>query len=556
MGDTLVDINDKRTDLTFSQHGFKYHVGQVVALNSGEWLLNVGAQADYVKRAIVRSKLNANDEYQSSGSLIKCSSDLKVCNSWGEIELQFERAFEGLQLDDGRLLLFKAEKKRLFLVDSEGFILDQLSGKEFWFGANKSNNGSVYGLETNSKKVFSFSFINNSIILNESELDFTNVSGDADKILSPSQVHEHSGNYWLLGVTLSKQSIDDLAEIKNLIDLLPSLLSVEAKSGSVRKLPFSFRADAEVEKIDDSIYFSDFDKYEIKRFDLTYGSMSLVKSKSLQSAIERDRAKVANAKRSLYTALTLNGVAALLALIWLIMKSSPVKQNETRETATPSIPYLTEGDAVDRELAHIAKMFAKKKLSMREMALVAPFKKIGNDYVYYPKGIFGKGLLISDAETLIGLYKLNQSYQSKVMYFILAPMFGVTLGLITFTFSKSIGLTLFGISILVFLIALLVFPIWFYIKRNLLTKGLLQHDHRLSLTDIVEQMAKAVSNWQINLIIFLGVSFLLFLPCLVLFYPKDIKSVIALFLYSLPFSILFIVFGYYLKKAKSRLSTK
>jgi len=329
IGDSLIDLSDKNADLVFSQHGFENHVGQVVPLKSGEWLLNVGAQSDYVKKAIARSFDSPGDEYQSSGSLLKCRFDLTQCLPWGEAELQFERAFEGIELDDGRLLLFKAEQQRLFLVDAEGFIVNERVGEEFWFGVNLSEDGTLFGLNTGNKKLFTVSVDNNKLHIDGLGVDFEKMTGDADKILAPSKVVQYAGKYWLLAVPISnpteeldaKQLKEELAK---LIKMMPSLLSIDVQSNAVTRLPYEFRADAEIERIGHNIYFSDFEKHEIKQFNLKSKAMSVVESSHLRAAFHKDQKRVKLAKSSLYKSLLLNGLFALFALVWLIVKSKPM----------------------------------------------------------------------------------------------------------------------------------------------------------------------------------------------------------------------------------------
>lgn len=554
MGDTFIDLSSTKDNMTFSQHGFDYHVGQVVPLKSGEWLLNVGAQGDYVKKAISRSLQESADEHQASGSLLKCSNDLKNCRPWGEVELQFDRAFEGFELENGNILIFKAERKRIFLVDNEGIILDELNNKELWFGINRASTGELFGLQTDADKLVQIIVDGGTLKVQEMGISFDDIS----KVSMPSKVIEHHRKYWFLGFSVDSDK-GKLEQAKDIVKMTPSLFSMDSKSKELRKHEYSFYAGAELERIGDEIYFSDFDKYEIKKFDLNSHKMSLVQSAELAEVIEQDKSKVNVAKKSLYRGLLFNFFGGLIAFTWLILKSTPIKKgddsNEESSTRINQL-YNSSQTTLDRELAHIAKMFAKKNLSRQEMAQVAPFKKVDSDYVFFPQGVFGKGLLIPDAESLVALYKWNQDYHRKIKYFIHAPLIGIAAGVLLSKLSREIGLTILGLSIVVLTFAILILPAWYYFKRKSITKGFLTHDSRLTFGDVIKTFAKSIRSWQIWGLIASSVLLMGLLIYMFISLPGKSNELIKLSYYMMPFILAFLILGLMLRRAKVKLDAE
>jgi len=242
-GNKLIDLADVEPTKSFASQGFDNHVGQIVPLRSGEWLLNVGAQSDYVKKALQRKVLDPKAEYQTSGSLIKCDAKLLKCSMWGEAELQFERAFEGVELDDGRFLLFKAESKRIFLVSSLGIILDQIDNQEMWFGVTQNSKGQWFGLNTTSKELLEIVIEDNSMAVKTLNLKFRELEGDVEKIINRSKTVENEGHYWLLGYAVNKRvsqntELSKLEKLKEITVQNQSLLSIDSETNIVRHFDF------------------------------------------------------------------------------------------------------------------------------------------------------------------------------------------------------------------------------------------------------------------------------------------------------------------------------
>ena len=332
VNDNLVDLSDALENRSFSHHGFDFHVGQVIALESGEWILNVGAQRNYVWNAIQRSLDKDDAAYQATGSLLKCGADLLNCEPWGEAGLQFERAFDGLELRDGRLLLFKPAQKKVFLVDQKGFIQSQIKDQEFWFGVTEFSENTWIGLDTNKGDLVQINLDNDQITASDFDISLMSLSGDVSSINSSSKIINYKNSIWVLGRlgvdTESKPK--DISEIAEQLNPAPIFVQIDLDTHRATRLPFSFEADAEVERIGDKLYFSDFDKQEIKQFDLITQTMDLVDSTHLQDLFTRDQERVKAEKEKLYVSQVINGLLALAAFIWLLLKSTPVSTWRTK----------------------------------------------------------------------------------------------------------------------------------------------------------------------------------------------------------------------------------
>ena len=551
-GDTLIDISDQKPNRSFSQHGFDHHVGQVVPLDSGEWILNVGAQSDYVKKAILRTKLGDKSEYQAGGSLLMCSSDLSRCEPWGETELQFDRAFEGVQLDDGRFLIFKAEQKRIFLVSAEGLILSEVDGQELWFGANLTSNGSWVGLNTNRNKLTEISVQGDSLRADQFPLDFRNISGDVNKIISPSKVVEYSGAFWLLSFMRSNEGDSTIKQVNQLVDMVPSLLKVDYETKQATKFPYDFRAEAEIERIDNAIYFTDFDKHEIKQFDLISETMSLVNSSNLRAAFNSDQERVDREKAGLYKSLIVTGLAALFAFGWILFNLKPAgAEVSLADINADLVNYDASKSGIDREFEHVVSVFAKRKLSKTELAAVIHFKKINGNYVYYPNGVMSKGKLVPDSSTLVALYKWGEkNYQSKLKWLTFSQTL-IVLSLALVGISKPIA----GVGLVIGLIALvigIIINLTHLNRRRGLIKDLLTHSSRFTYSDLISQLAKGTSYLTGWVLIVCGT-----LPLVSTLYFYTVSSnpdsFVKLILLTTPIALMMVIFGLLLLVAQRKL---
>ena len=555
-GHSLIDLSDTKPNRTFSQHGFVNHVGQIIPLASGHWILNIGAQGQYVKKALERSTLEDNAEHQGSGSLLKCSSDLTQCVAWGEAELQFERAFDGVELSDGRILIVKAEQKRIFLLNSAGFILSEVQGEELWFGVNQTSTGIWFGLNTDRRELVELNIDKNTITVANMPFDFMNLNGDVDKITNPSKTVEYNGTFWTLDFVAIDNERSKLENAERLLEMTPSLLSIDISSNTVRRFPYDLRADAEIERIDDAIYFSDFGKYEIKRFDLASKTLDLSGGKNLYDAFQEDEKRVKEEKESLYKSLSINGLAAFLALIWLIVKSTPIKQKE--QPSVPSddvINYDGLEPSVDKELLYVAGMFSKKKPTMLEAKVLAPFKKVDDVYVYYPKGVFAKGRIVPDTKTLVSLYKWGENSQRSVKKWLLLPILMVYASTMILVYSRMTGLILLMLSLLGLLCGAL-FAIIHANQRQKIIKNLLIHDSRLTMSDVIERTAQIMPFWAPWLFVFMGVFMSLF-TCYLFYINTDNLNDGAIktaFIF-IPFGAILIFFGIKLRSVKNKLES-
>ena len=551
-GDRLIDLSDTQPSRSFSPHGFDNHVGQVVPLSTGEWLLNFGAQGNYLASGIARTVRKADSEYQASSSLLRCSADLLQCEPWGEAELQFERGFEGLELSNSSLLLFKAEQGRIFFVSENGIILNQIKNEEMWFGANQVSANEWLGLNTAYQQLIGFKLSDDELSLTEVSVDLKNLNGEIKKIINPSKVVVHEGHLWLLGFFPDKEGADKLELAERLVNQTKSLVSIDLITKVAKRLPYDLTADAELELLDNSIYFTEFGKHEIKRFDLVGETMQLVESDNMLAAYREDSERLTVEKKEFYKLLGINALFGIGAFIWLLTGlKSPKLDRVDDETIGDSVAYYQDKTGFEREFSYVAKVFAKKELSKAELAAIQLFRKIDGDYVYYPNGLYSTGKLVSDENRLIELFKWGEQRYEATLVWVLLPWLGLVFGAAIFAVSSGVGLLILGVALISIVIGLVKLTIQ-GIRRRKILKTMISHDSRLKFSDTLALSTRAMPKRAGEILIGLGVVLILVLAIIAGFSADNFSMVTSLAFTVVPMSVIFVISGLYIRRAKSQ----
>jgi len=330
-----------------NQHSFQLpdiqnHVGQIVAHPDGGWIINKGAQGFFVFKAVKRIFSGYSALTERVSTLMKCDSQILNCEPWGEAELQFKRAFEGIATENNQFLLFAPNKKKVYLTDADGVILDTVKSKEYWYGTFKSDSNKFISRSTRAEEIDQLSIQDNKIVIDENIIDLTVINGGEIQLERISKVFFYNNQYWMaakqyIGSEIADANLDkDIKEDseKEFIsnpDKPRSLVSINKKL-ELNDTGIELSNVADIELINDSFYFTTYDKDEIKRFDLNQEKLDIVSSNILQTALEKADKNREVQKQSLNKQMGILSIPAILSFIWLLMSSKPTTSSYKERT--------------------------------------------------------------------------------------------------------------------------------------------------------------------------------------------------------------------------------
>jgi hypothetical protein len=318
----LVGLESEQV-LDFSGEGVFNHVGQLVALQDGGWLVNRGAQNNFLARAVRRSAESSNTLYQSTGSLLRCSQRLTICEPWGEVELQFERAFDGIELENGKLLLFNPAKRMVFLVSPSGVIEDRLKNREYWFGASQIAPRQFIATNTAADRLDVLRVTGNRLEVGKYKVNPKKLAGETIELFSLSKSFLLDGQLWLMAVKDNPLTGDK------------RLYRVDTTKTDfpVFKTGVEYQDIADFEYIDGEFIFTEYGKHEVKAYSLAGKRLSVLNSPAL-NRLEQESLDRRSSQRTLMWGVLAVGLLALIACgVWMMKKSSRVTEKQKKERA-------------------------------------------------------------------------------------------------------------------------------------------------------------------------------------------------------------------------------
>ena len=94
--------------LSLQKHGIKNHIGLLVPMKNGEWIVNRGGQSRSLTTMIRRYFRTADPDpvSEATGDLLHCTASFESCRPWGSSQFKFETAWNGIELTDGKVFNF------------------------------------------------------------------------------------------------------------------------------------------------------------------------------------------------------------------------------------------------------------------------------------------------------------------------------------------------------------------------------------------------------------------------------------------------------------------
>lgn len=149
--------------ISLAQHGINQHIGQLIPLQSGEYLINSQGQTTSITHHIKRFlRLEESENTTTEGSLLKCEATFVHCEPWGESRLFFNVAWSGLELSTGLIILNDTTRHRVLLLSPGGKILSEMGGFKFPNHAVEDGDN-VWIVDTNHNRLVALSINNQQL---------------------------------------------------------------------------------------------------------------------------------------------------------------------------------------------------------------------------------------------------------------------------------------------------------------------------------------------------------------------------------------------------------
>jgi len=336
----LIQLDQPEQIISFAAKGVKSHVGQMVPMNDGGWLINRGAQESFLARSVRRAGERDETLYQNKSSLLQCNSRLTECMPWGETALQFERAFDGVALSNGKYLLFNPVKNKAYLVSESGVIEDKLKNKEYWFGASKVTENKFLATNTAKDQLEIIEVTDNKLNSTEFKVDVKNLASGSVKLFDLSKSLLVDDQVWVMASKGQRLSgVKALYKIDTLSDGFP-----------VFKTSVSYTEIADFEYYDGEFYFTEYDGNFIQTYNPQSDVLSVLDSPTLNTVILNSQTKKKQAKNQLWYVISLGGLGLFACLIWMLKSSSPVTEAEKKQRSSIFGNKFSLHDVVDYQI--------------------------------------------------------------------------------------------------------------------------------------------------------------------------------------------------------------
>lgn len=320
--------------LSMQAWGINDHLGQVIPLQYGGWIINSGGQNTSLWHNIKRFlRLRENDNQSDSGSLLKCDQQLFECHPWGDPKLHFNTAWSGIELANRRLLINDTARHQVHLVSEQGSVLSTLD--KFYFPNHVAlAQGHYWVVDTNRNRLAKLSIQTDQLALSGETIDLAGYE-DINPLLEFPSIAEYDGVHWWV---LSNDNGMANGYIYRLKDQRAQRFSTATKD------PTAFMLD------DNLLLVADFKTQKIRQINLQNKRQETLQLPALEEKIEQTKQAIAKAKQSMWSTIFIILGIGFAALIFAIVRSKPAKQRS--EWFTPNmirINHATRSDAVVTE---------------------------------------------------------------------------------------------------------------------------------------------------------------------------------------------------------------
>lgn len=185
--------------ISLSQHGIDQHIGQLIPLRSGKFIINAQGQSTSIAHHVKRFRRIAESESTAeAGSLLKCDATFVNCTPWGEKRLFFDVAWSGLELSTGQIILNDTARHRVLLLSADGDILSEAEGFKFPNHAVEDDD-KVWIVDTNNYRLVALKINHRQLLKTGEEIDLLDYKGIQPDHNWPSLAAlDQQHNWWVM----------------------------------------------------------------------------------------------------------------------------------------------------------------------------------------------------------------------------------------------------------------------------------------------------------------------------------------------------------------------
>lgn len=183
---------------SLASHGIKQHIGQLIPLRNGGYIINKGGQQYSVIHNMRRFFRLTEADNVGEGSLMKCDEQFRQCLPWGDKELAFKTAWSGLALSNGLIVINDTSRHRVLLVDADGRVISRLTGFKFPNHVVEDEN-KIWIVDTNHHQIVALAIENNQLVRTGEVIHLSDYSGIKSQHGWPSVAYlDEQKNWWVM----------------------------------------------------------------------------------------------------------------------------------------------------------------------------------------------------------------------------------------------------------------------------------------------------------------------------------------------------------------------
>ena len=301
--------------ISLAKHGIYRHVGPVLRLKSGEWIVNSEGQEMTFYQSLRRyargTEPTAAEKYQG---LLKCDSELAVCRIWSDEELVFEIAWNGIERNDGSLIIADTARHVVHLVSQHGTTLDTVDGFRF---PNQvvAHNGTYWVVDTNHNKLSGLHVVDEQLKYRQEFIRLGDFDGIAEEHQFPSRAALVNGTWWIMS---------------NDIDMANAgIYKLDLVSKTAFRVATEIDDPVDMVLQEDRMLISSYRTADIWSIDTESNIASKIRPVKLASAFMNAEEEHRKATRQSYLQIAFVALLAAVALIYAVIRSNPVSLEET-----------------------------------------------------------------------------------------------------------------------------------------------------------------------------------------------------------------------------------
>jgi len=352
----VVNLDQEFKNDSLQQHGIDYHVGQLGVSADESLFINTAGQSTSLLhkwRQFMRAK--ESDVSGGTSSLLRCLNGLH-CEPWGDSALQFDRAWSMTEVGDDKFIINDTARHQIHLVDQQGGLLDTLKGFRFPNHVFK-HQGSYWVVNTNTHGFVELE-IGKELKKTSKEIFVNAYSDIPDHYRFPSIAYSHNDRSIITLVHPNGMNQGQVFQLEN---------------GAAKQLFENLEDITTIYLSNNKLYVADYTTMSIWQQDMISGDRQRLQSDSFDNAIAANKQLIDKEWRDFLLLAALVIGVGLLALVYALMKSTPIKALQVRTFLNDLEPIETGGEIRWVELdAGYAKQFRLTKKFIKFQFIAVP----------------------------------------------------------------------------------------------------------------------------------------------------------------------------------------